>query len=166
MSIKIVPVSTDDNIDSVTVLAKEIWTHHYVPIIGEEQVEYMLSNFQSFAAIKSQISDGTEYFLVKIDNVQVGYIGLIVSENKDKILISKIYVNNAARGKGAGHAMLSFVEDKCIAEKIPLLWLTVNKMNCGAINWYKNREFVVTDNVKTDIGGGFFMDDYIMEKEI
>ncbi len=62
--------------------------------------------------------------------------------------------------------MLNFVEDKCIAEKISLLWLTVNKMNSGANNWYKNRDFVVTDKIKTDIGGGFFKDDYIIEKEI
>ena len=31
---------------------------------------------------------------------------------------------------------------------------------------YKHRGFIIVDKVKKDIGGGFFMDDYLMEKSI
>lgn len=166
MAVKIRTVSTDDEIECVAALAIDIWTHHYVPIIGEEQVEYMLKNLQSSAAIKSQIATGAEYYLVKIENQPVGYVGLNHDESKDKILLSKLYLRNVTRGKGVGKAILDFVEDKCITENISTLWLTVNKMNEGPINWYKNQGFAVIDKVKSDIGGGFFMDDYVMEKSI
>ena len=166
MSVEIETVSTDQDIECVAALARDIWMHHYVPIIGEEQVEYMLLNVQSSAAIKSQIADGAEYYLAKIENEPVGYVGLSTDENRDKILLSKLYVRDITRGKGAGKAILNFVEDKCVAENISFVWLTVNKMNNGPIAWYKHHGFVVTEEVKSDIGGGFFMDDYIMEKRI
>ena len=57
MLAEITKVKTDDEIDVVSALAREIWTEHFTPIIGKSQVEYMLDNFQSSHAIKSQIID-------------------------------------------------------------------------------------------------------------
>ena len=34
-------------IDTLVQLAREIWTEHYTPIIGAEQVEYMLRHMHS-----------------------------------------------------------------------------------------------------------------------
>jgi GNAT superfamily N-acetyltransferase len=166
LSIEIEQVKTNEQIEYVAALAREIWTQHYVQIVGEKQVEYMLSNFQSSDAIRSQISEGAEYYLAKTRNDPVGYAGLTVDKRKSKLLLSKLYVRSAARGTGAGKAMLDFVEQKCTIEGISCVWLTVNKMNLDSIKWYQHRGFVVTDEVKSDIGGGFFMDDYIMEKNV
>jgi len=44
------------------------------------------------------------------------------------------------------------------------IWLTVNKFNDDTLAWYKRRGFMAVGNVKKDIGDGFFMDDYLMEK--
>ena len=40
-------VLTEHQIEIVESLAREIWTEHYVAIIGIEQVDYMLDRFQS-----------------------------------------------------------------------------------------------------------------------
>ena len=53
----ITPVQNYYQIETVVELAKEIWTEHYVPIIGIEQVEYMLAKSQSFDAISNQIAN-------------------------------------------------------------------------------------------------------------
>ena len=82
------------------------------------------------------------------------------------MMISKIYTVQSARGNGIGKKMLDFIEAKCASSNIRTLWLTVNKQNQHPISWYKHRGFKVVDSVKTDIGGGFFMDDYIMEKSV
>lgn len=166
MSFEIETVSMDEDLEYVATLAKDIWTDYYVPIIGEKQVEYMLIKFQSSAAIKSQITEGAEYYLIKTDDKLIGYAGLVLDESREKILLSKLYVSNVMRGKGAGKALLDFIEIKCLNENISFIWLTVNKMNNESINWYKRQGFVLTDEVKSDIGNGFFMDDYIMEKRI
>jgi diamine N-acetyltransferase len=59
-------------IEKVASLAREIWTEHYTPIIGQEQVEYMLENFQSAGAIKEQIQTGVLYYLLSNLN-RIGY---------------------------------------------------------------------------------------------
>jgi len=42
---------TTKDINIVVEIAQEIWPEHYTPIIGLEQVEYMLNNFHSSGII-------------------------------------------------------------------------------------------------------------------
>jgi RimJ/RimL family protein N-acetyltransferase len=46
------------------------------------------------------------------------------------------------------------------------LILSVNKRNTKAITAYKRNGFAIVESVVTDIGGGFVMDDYVMDKEL
>ena len=46
------------------------------------------------------------------------------------------------------------------------LWLTVNKDNAGAIAWYTRMGFKNAGAIVQDIGAGYVMDDYRMEKSI
>lgn len=62
--------------------------------------------------------------------------------------------------------MLDFIEARCKTSGFVTLWLTVNRFNNGPIEWYKRHGFVIVDEVKKDIGQGFFMDDFILEKRI
>ena len=63
-------------------------------------------------------------------------------------------------------AAFDFVETLCQAEKLPAIYLTVNKKNFHAIEVYKYFGFHQTDAVVTDIGSGFVMNDYIMQLKI
>ena len=65
-----------------------------------------------------------------------------------------------------GRQALEFVEHIAKQNKLPKLTLTVNKGNAGSINVYLKAGFVKKEEVVTDIGGGFFMDDYVMEKAV
>ena len=38
----------DNDIKTIVKLADEIWNQHYLPIIGKEQVDYMLGKNQSY----------------------------------------------------------------------------------------------------------------------
>jgi GNAT superfamily N-acetyltransferase len=101
-----------------------------------------------------------------VDNEAVGYAGLVPDISNKRLMLSKLYVRKSARGKGVGKLILDFVERKCSSEGFNTLWLTVNRFNHGPISWYRKCGFVAVDEVKKDIGGGYFMDDYIMEKNI
>ena len=166
MSVEIIHVSTPDDIAVVERLAREIWSQHFTPIIGASQVEYMLGQFQSAEAISSQINSGWEYYLAMVDNGSVGYAGLVPDISNKRLMLSKIYVRKSARRKGVGKSILDFVERKCSLDGLDTLWLTVNRFNYGPISWYEKCGFVTVDEVKKDIGGGYYMDDYIMEKNI
>ena len=159
-------VQREEEVAAVARLAEEIWREHFTPIIGAEQVVYMLDKFQSAKAISSQLDSGTEYYMASVDELPVGYTALIPDESSSKLMISKLYVRRDRRGSGIGGDLLKFIESECEKRKFTYLWLTVNRFNDGPIQWYCRQGFYKVDEVKKDIGGGFYMDDYIMEKNL
>ena len=46
------------------------------------------------------------------------------------------------------------------------VYLTVNKYNTGSIEVYRHLGFEIADSAVTDIGNGYVMDDYIMQREL
>jgi ribosomal protein S18 acetylase RimI-like enzyme len=154
------------SIDIVTTLANEIWNQHFVPIIGQDQVDYMLDKFQSSNAIAKQLNDGYEYYIISNDRKVVGYLGLLSEDNLNRMMISKIYIKSEARRLGVGNSALKFSKKLSKERKINTIWLTVNKHNKDTIEWYLRKDFVVIEEFKKDIGSGFFMDDFIMENNI
>ncbi len=146
-------------------LAREIWEEHYTPIIGKDQVDYMLDKFQSAQAISKQIkTEGYIYYLAKVGNDYIGYIGVKPKENE--LFLSKIYVKALYRGKGYGKALMNIIIETAEKKKLASITLTVNKNNLNSIRAYKKMGFKRIDSIVTDIGNGFVMDDYIMEKVI
>jgi diamine N-acetyltransferase len=156
-------VTEQPDILIVTELACEIWNEHFVDIIGKPQVDYMLSHFQSASAITAQLESGQEYYLLQLDGKPVAYLSLISNISEGRMMISKIYVKQIARGTGAGRYLLDFVKDQCEKRNLHTIWLTVNRNNQSTINWYLRRGFKVTDEINKDIGAGYFMNDLIME---
>ena len=147
-------------------LARLIWNEHYSSIISQQQIDYMLENFQSAAAIDKQIADGTLYFLISNNSRPAGYLAVTPDVENRRLHISKIYLDAAHRGQGYGKQALDFIEEQCRKMHIRELWLTVNKHNHIAINAYRRWEFHTTGAIITDIGNGFVMDDYIFEKNL
>lgn len=162
--IKILKASTLPQYQTIETLAKEIWTEYYTSIIGIQQVVYMLNKFQSIAAIESQIDEGFEYFIIEIKGLSIGYLS--VKKENSSLFLSKIYLSRSFRGLGYGKATLLFVENHARSNGLKKIRLTVNKNNTGSIKAYVNFGFVRVDDVVMDIGGGYVMDDYVLEKLI
>jgi len=161
---KIVQAFTLPQFKIIEALAREIWTKHYTSIIGCEQVEYMLNKFQSLQAIESQIDDGYEYFLIESEGSNIGYLS--VRQEKQALFLSKIYLQISSRGQGFGKVALLFVENHARSYGLEKIRLTVNKNNTDSIKAYMNFGFVQSESVIIDIGGGYVMDDYVLEKTI
>ena len=161
----IIEVTTENQIAIVETLAREIWTEHYPSIIGRDQVRYMLDKFQSKDAISAQIKEeGFRYFLIEEEGHYIGYLG--VQSKGEELFLSKIYVRSSERGKGFGKKSVQFLED--LARKLTLkkISLTVNKNNISAVKAYEKMGFKNLGPVVQDIGNGFIMDDFRMEKLI
>ena len=159
----IVKVTRETEIAIVEELAGRIWTEHYTPIIGKDQVEYMLDKFQSKGAISTHIeSEGYLYFLMEEEGKYIGYIG--VQPKGRELFLSKIYIEAPERGKGFGRRAIQFLEN--LARKLSLdkISLTVNKNNIKTIKAYEKMGFKNLGPVVHDIGNGFIMDDFKMEK--
>ena len=161
---KINNVSTEHQIEIIESLAGEIWTEHFSPLIGKGQVAYMLEKYQSRQAIKEQIASGTLYFLMEEGSDFIGY--LAVQPRGDELFLSKIYLQSSHRAKGYGKKAMQFVESLARERRLRKITLTVNKNNTDAIRAYEKMHFRNTGSLVQDIGSGFVMDDYAMEKNV
>ncbi len=150
--------------DVIESLAREIWTEHYIPIIGKEQVEYMLARYQSKQAVKEQIASGALYFIIEEGRASIGYIA--VQPRGDELFLSKIYLQLSHRAKGYGKKSVQFVETVARDRGLRKIVLTVNKNNTSAISAYEKIGFRNIGSLVQDIGNSFVMDDYAMEKTI
>ncbi|GAA3555320.1 GNAT family N-acetyltransferase [Snuella lapsa] len=162
--VTIVIANTFKEYQKIADLADLVWREHYTAIIGRDQVDYMLKSFQSATAIAQQVRDGYAYYFLNYNNKAVGY--LAVKEEIDALFLSKVYVLSSYRGKKIGKAALQFVEEKAKHRQLKTIRLTVNKCNLEAIKAYKKLGFINKGPLVKDIGQGFIMDDYLMEKPI
>lgn len=157
-------MTNDADIRRTAELADEIWHEHFTPIIGAEQVDYMLRNLQSFEPMKEQIASGYEYFLLQADGQAVGYSAVHAEEGR--LFLSKFYLRSSARGHGyASRVMRSYI-DLCRERGLSAIWLTCNRHNANTLRVYEHLGFRKIREEKADIGNGYYMDDYIMEKTI
>lgn len=166
------PVTTDEDLKELAQMAGEIWREYWPDIIGAEQTEYMVANFQSLEAITHDVREGGyEYWFICAadDGRKVGYTGgheerVSAGYEADRFFISKIYLLAEERGRGFASATIRFYDELCTKRGLRTMYLTVNKHNELGIHAYEGKGFMAIDAVETDIGNGFIMDDFIMEK--
>lgn len=155
-------VYTPEQMQRIEALAREIWQEHYTPIIGQAQVDYMLETFQTAAAMLRQLGEGYLYYLLKDDGEAVGYMA--VQPREELLFMSKFYLKATHRGQGHGRSALAFLTTLAAGKKLQKIALTVNKNNTLALKAYEKLGFVNVGAVVQEIGRGFVMDDYKMER--
>ena len=151
---------SDQDFLQIETLAREIWEEHYTPIIGGEQVAYMLEKFQSVEAMQKQVAEGYEYFRIQEADRLVGYLAF--KEEAEGLFLSKVYVHASARGRGLGKTAIEFVKTEAQNRGLSQIRLTVNKYNHNSIAAYLKMGFTKTRELVMDIGEGYVMDDYEM----
>lgn len=153
---------TDTQVREIADLAKVIWNEHFTPIIGKDQVDYMVEKFQSYPALKEQISEGYEYYQIFSSGEFCGYTGIRPGED-NRLFLSKLYLKKESRGHHLATGAFSFLKEICRERGYSAIWLTCNKHNDNSLGVYRHFGFEIIDTQEADIGGGFIMDDYIME---
>lgn len=154
---------SDLDIHEIASLANIIWHEHFTPLIGTQQVRYMLDKFQSFDAIKDAvINEGYQYYMAYAEDQFCAYMGIHPENDGKTVFVSKLYVEKAYRGRKISKQLLAEIFIRFPSCKT--LWLTVNKHNSNTIAAYEKMGFIKARTQCSDIGGGFVMDDYIMEK--
>lgn len=149
-------------------LGHEIWWSYYPGIISEAQIDYMLSIwYQPDAMAREMETRGVWYALVEAEaRGPVGYISFERYLESDIVFINKLYLLNEVHGRGLGAAALAWTGERARELGGTRLQLRVNKRNAPAIRAYQRAGFHFVEDVCSDIGSGFFMDDFIMEKPL
>ena len=139
MAVTFIKVTEEEQIEKIAEIAAPIWHETYDCINGVASTDYMIEKFQSVPAIHRQMeSEGYVYYMMLDDGVPAGFIGL-VPHKEGKMFLSKLYVSAAHRSRGLPRAAFDFIETLCQVEKLPAIYLTVNKKNFHAIEVYGRR---------------------------
>ena len=109
--------------------------------------------------------EGYEYYLAQRNGRPIGYCAVQPQPAESSLFLSKLYLLRDARGAGTGRVCMEFIEQLARRRGLNLLWLTVNKGN-PAVKAYERLGFRIAANLVMDIGGGYVMDDYRMEKSL
>ena len=143
-------------------LTFKVWPQTYADILTKQQIDYMLSMMYSEESLEKQIKDGSQFIFVYDDDEPVGFASY--QEIKPgKWKLHKIYVLMSQQGKGTGKFVIDHIIDAIRKQGALSLELQVNRNN-KAKGFYEKLGFTVRETINLDIGNGFFMNDYVMEK--
>ncbi|MDR1717780.1 MAG: GNAT family N-acetyltransferase [Prevotella sp.] len=148
-------------------LADRIWPPAFENILTSDQIRYMMDMMYSTSSLEEQMEVlGHHYLLAEENGEYLGYISYEFDyKDADITKIHKIYVLPSLQGKGVGRFFIDAVGKIAKEYGNAELSLNVNRFN-KAIDFYKRLGFEVIKSEDIDIGNGFLMEDYVMNKKI
>ncbi|KRB55721.1 GNAT family N-acetyltransferase [Flavobacterium sp. Root186] len=143
------------------------WPITYGEILSQTQLDYMLGLFYSDEALSKQIENKEQlFYLISDSESTIGFIGIEHNYKNEAITkIHKIYLLPETQGKGYGKIVFESIEKLALENNSKALLLNVNRFNT-ALNFYKKLGFEIKETVDIEIGNGYLMEDYVMEKSL
>ena len=165
-SVSIVSTSEQD-LPEIAGLARVIWRACYPGIITAEQIEFMLHQMYSQEALLADLRVREISYARLIDNQRLlGFAAFGPTTDAATFMLHKLYLHPEGQGRGLGSRLLRHCECEAFGRGARALKLRVNKRNAHAMQVYQRNGYRVCDAVCTPIGGGFFMDDFVMFKAL
>jgi RsiW-degrading membrane proteinase PrsW (M82 family)/GNAT superfamily N-acetyltransferase len=148
----------------IRTLACQVWPLTYEKILSRAQIRYMMQLIYSEAALRKQMESGHQFILVFNAGIPVGFASF--NEISPTIFkLQKIYLLQNQQGRGTGRFTIEQVISLVKEKDATALRLNVNRHNKAKL-FYERMGFAVIAEEKIDIGGGYVMDDYVMEKKV
>ena len=160
---EIIEVSKKD-VFRIKKIAELTWPDTFKEILSEEQIRYMLNWMYSLEVLVNQIENGHQFYILTDNGNDLGFIGTELNyPSIGNAKIHKIYVLPESQGNGVGLKLIEQVEMVSKTNNIISLTLNVNRFN-KAIDFYLKNGFKIIKEENIEIGNGFLMEDYVMEK--
>ena len=155
-----------DKIGIVREIAEITWPIAFGEILSAEQLAYMMEMMYSEKILKQQLVQGHEFYLYYHQGIPVGFMGIECRyKNLLQLKIHKLYILPNYQGLGIGEMFIHFAENRCKELFFNTLTLNVNRYN-KAVHFYEKLNFICAKSEDIEIGNGYLMEDYVMEKEI
>jgi diamine N-acetyltransferase len=156
-----------EDVERMVALARDIWYAHYPAIIGTAQIEYMLGQRYGPDLVRAELRrEGLWWNKLMVGGEMAGFASYFLTGAAGEMKIDKLYVHPRYQRRGHGGRLIAHIEGVAHAQGCGRLVLAVNKCNRSAIAAYLKHGFHVSAAALKDIGGGFVMDDYILEKPV
>jgi ribosomal protein S18 acetylase RimI-like enzyme len=158
--------AVESDLAAISSLAGQIWRTYYPSIITEEQIDYMLKRMYDVRVMREEFSAGVRYERILVDGAMIGFAAWGPAADAGACKLHKLYILGVWQGRGIGTRALAHIMKEAKAAAFSVMTLNVNKNNLLAITAYQRSGFEIAAEVCDDIGGGFFMDDYVMTREL
>ena len=142
--------ATEAELPLLEELARRIWPDTYGKILTPGQIDYMIEMMYALPVVQKERAAGVAFDLILDEEKPVGFLSY--GPYKD--------------GRGIGSMALQHAIAAAKRAGCRFLRLNVNKNNAAALRAYRRNGFYQAEAVKVDIGGGYFMDDYVMEVKL
>ena len=164
--IRIEPLKSEE-VERLAALAREIWYDHYPAIITTAQIDYMLQQRYSPLVVRAELHRSDIWWdKLLVGGEFCGFASFLLGDEVGTMKLDKIYVRTSCQRRGYGGLLIARAGEEALRTGCHRLILAVNKRNASAIAAYSKHGFRVVQAVVKDIGDGFVMDDYIMEKSL
>ncbi len=159
--------NNEEDFSSIRAIAKEVWPVAYQAIMSEAQLDYMMDMMYNVSSLSNQVKDKKHHFIVAIeDEACLGFASFELNYNEsNKTKIHKLYVYTHQQGKGIGKQLIEYIANQAKTGNQQALVLNVNRNN-KALLFYQQIGFTLQGVEDIDIGNGYLMEDYILEKSI
>ncbi|MFT7049402.1 MAG: ribosomal protein S18 acetylase RimI-like enzyme [Halioglobus sp.] len=159
------PLRTSD-FAALQALAKAIWHEHYSSLLSQAQIDYMLLGKYTPEDLAPFLESTDRWFdVLRVDAELSGFVRCL-RDGSTQFKLSEIYLSKACRGKGLGQLLLGRAQALAEASGCTSIILYVNRRNTQAVEAYERVGYVVKRECNFDIGEGYVMDDYLMQKSL
>ncbi|MDA3797647.1 MAG: GNAT family N-acetyltransferase [Kiritimatiellae bacterium] len=158
-------VKNVEQLKTIESLARQIWPVVFKNVVSDGQIVYMLDWMYDLNHMQEEIANGTVFELIYEEGSPVGYFAYTEHSDKNAVKLDKVYVVPTFQRRGIGGKVFDYVRECSIKRGYASVILAVNKGNEQAINAYVKAGFKIIESTKNDIGNGFFMNDYVMERK-
>lgn len=157
--------ATKDDIETIRRIAFAVWPVAYEKILSKEQMDYMLDKMYSAKSLLKNMQQN-EFVLALNESEVIGFASFGPhDENEDVYHLNKIYILPSQQNKNCGRQIIDHVIETIKSRGATSLQLNVNRQN-PAQHFYKKLGFSVIKKEDLDIGSGFYMNDFVMEKNL
>ena len=138
----------------------------YRDILEPQQMEYMMEWMYSAESLRGQLAGGHVFFIAEDDEGPCGYVS-VEQQGPDLFHLQKIYLLPSRQGRGYGRRLFRQATDyiEAVHPAPCTVELNVNRHNC-AVGFYEHMGMTRSRSGDFDIGGGFYMNDYIMALQL
>ena len=159
--------ATAEDIPLIRSMADVAFRDTYRDILSKEQIEYMMEWMYSEKSLAEQMTtEGHRFFIAEADGTGVGYAS-VSQDEEDVFHLQKLYVLPNHQGQGVGKSLMEEATRhlKQVHPQPLRLELNVNRHN-RAVGFYRQMGLAILREGDFPIGNGYYMNDYIMGKNL
>lgn len=155
--------ATAEDIKTIREIACVAFPATYSSILTKEQLDYMMEWMYSEDTLGRELAGDVTYILLEPDSEAIGYVSFGPEGGEGNYHLHKIYLLPGWQGRGYGRRLFMEAEKEMRGLGAGMFELNVNRYNC-ALDFYLRMGMHIERSGDFDIGGGFYMNDYILRK--